>query len=177
MLQKSLNITGGGGGEPTNVYLDNIKLKTIDSFNIQEKISLIKIDIEGMEPFALRGAKNLINKNRPIIYAEANTKDDFIKMDRAFAELNYIHWDAFSDYRMHLFVPLESISKDEILRNIASKIALANTPRDWARFSPQETTKRGVDRIISKIGHTRNLNSSLIIIFSVIIIALILVKF
>jgi FkbM family methyltransferase len=45
---------------------------TIDSLGL-ERCDLIKIDIEGMEPFALRGAAKTIERFRPIISAEHTT--------------------------------------------------------------------------------------------------------
>ncbi len=46
---------------------------TLDDFfmNVNEKAGFIKIDIEGAELLALRGAVELIKKNHPIIYVEA----------------------------------------------------------------------------------------------------------
>ena len=46
-----------------------VKTFTIDSMNIPEKISFIKVDIQGSDLFALQGAKNTIMKNKmPIIF-------------------------------------------------------------------------------------------------------------
>jgi FkbM family methyltransferase len=47
-----------------------IQLQTLDSFRL--KPGLIKLDIEGCEVAALRGAKETIAKNRPVIIAEVN---------------------------------------------------------------------------------------------------------
>lgn len=46
-----------------------VKTFTIDSMNIQEKVSFMKVDIQGSDLFALQGAKNTIIKNKmPIIF-------------------------------------------------------------------------------------------------------------
>ncbi len=47
---------------------ENVKTIKLDSFD--ENVDFIKIDIEGMEDLAISGAKNLINKFRPILYIE-----------------------------------------------------------------------------------------------------------
>jgi FkbM family methyltransferase len=44
----------------------------LDDININEKIKLIKIDVEGSEYSAIKGAKNLIARDRPVIIAESN---------------------------------------------------------------------------------------------------------
>ena len=56
-----------------------VKTITIDSLNIQEPISFMKIDIEGADIFALQGAKNTILKNKmPIVFEYLqHMQDDF----------------------------------------------------------------------------------------------------
>jgi hypothetical protein len=46
-------------------------VKTLDSYNF-DKVDFIKIDVEGYEPEVLEGAKQLINRHRPIIFFEVN---------------------------------------------------------------------------------------------------------
>ena len=46
-----------------------VNCKPLDALNIKEKITAMKIDVEGMEHKVLEGAHKLINKNRPIICA------------------------------------------------------------------------------------------------------------
>ena len=46
-----------------------VQLHKLDSYNF-ENISLIKIDVQGYESKVLLGAKETINKNRPIIFIE-----------------------------------------------------------------------------------------------------------
>ena len=64
-----------------------IRTRTLDSFNLQH-CDFIKIDIEGFEVFALRGAVETIKKFRPKIFIELNdsalsrygfTKNDILK--------------------------------------------------------------------------------------------------
>jgi len=43
----------------------------IDNLQLEHRISLIKIDAEGHEPEVLRGAKDLIERDRPILIIEA----------------------------------------------------------------------------------------------------------
>jgi FkbM family methyltransferase len=44
----------------------------LDAEPIQRPVSFIKIDVEGAEPLALRGAKNILREDRPTILAELN---------------------------------------------------------------------------------------------------------
>lgn len=49
----------------------SISVKRLDDLNIEDKIVLIKIDVEGMEDSVLRGGINLIKKNLPFIMVES----------------------------------------------------------------------------------------------------------
>jgi FkbM family methyltransferase len=52
--------------------LEEIKITSVDKFSkkISDRIAFIKIDTEGFEPQVLRGAKETIKKDKPIIYIE-----------------------------------------------------------------------------------------------------------
>jgi FkbM family methyltransferase len=59
----------------------NVKINcdTLDNIvKCNDRIDFIKIDVEGMEIELLSGAKNIINKNKPLLYIEgsANTIED-----------------------------------------------------------------------------------------------------
>jgi FkbM family methyltransferase len=51
---------------------EEIRITTLDKFseNISGRVSFIKIDTEGYEPQVLKGAKELIKKDKPVIYIE-----------------------------------------------------------------------------------------------------------
>lgn len=70
-------------------YKSQIKTITIDSFN--EKIDFLKIDIEGMEDKALKGAKKTITNCRPLCFIEIfKTDSEWVK--QFFKNLNYNAW-------------------------------------------------------------------------------------
>ena len=48
---------------------------SIDNLQLDHRISLIKIDAEGHEPAVLRGAMNLLERDRPILIVEAVTSE------------------------------------------------------------------------------------------------------
>lgn len=70
-----------------------VQLKTLDKMenlltNLK-RISAIKIDVENFEYFVLEGAKNLIIKNKPIVYAELWENENREKCFDLFQQLNY----------------------------------------------------------------------------------------
>jgi FkbM family methyltransferase len=58
--------------QPVKDYKQIIPTITIDSLCLP-RVDVIKIDVEGMEPQVLKGAKGTIARNRPIITAEHTT--------------------------------------------------------------------------------------------------------
>lgn len=48
---------------------EKVKIVRLDSF-IKEKMDLIKIDTQGWEPEVIEGAKEMIKKNKPVIFLE-----------------------------------------------------------------------------------------------------------
>jgi hypothetical protein len=65
--------------------LDNM----IEITNSGKRISGIKIDVENFEFFVLDGAKQLIAKNRPVVYAELWENENREKCFELFNSLNY----------------------------------------------------------------------------------------
>lgn len=56
----------------SNSLSEEIKITTLDKFsqNISGRVSFIKIDTEGYEPQVLKGAQELIRRDKPTIYIE-----------------------------------------------------------------------------------------------------------
>lgn len=51
---------------------------TLDSFNLEHKISLVKVDAEGNELAILKGMRGLLERDHPILIIEATRPDDLI---------------------------------------------------------------------------------------------------
>ena len=51
-----------------------VEVRTLDSIALPDDLSVIKMDVEDMEPFVLRGGEATIRSTLPVIYAE--TRDD-----------------------------------------------------------------------------------------------------
>ena len=73
-----------------------VKAKPIDNLNLEP--SLIKIDVEGDEQRVLEGAKNTINKFKPVIYLERNFEPDRIPLD------DYMFWLGYKQVPENEFI-------------------------------------------------------------------------
>jgi len=90
---KIVSIDGGGSSMHATsgiIKEETIKVRTLDSFNI-DGISLIKIDVEDNELFALMGGiKTIIRSNYPHIFFECNIESENKKKLFDFLdEINY----------------------------------------------------------------------------------------
>jgi FkbM family methyltransferase len=67
---KRFSAYGSYGIDPLAITGRTVETLTIDSLQIKEPISFIKVDIQGCDLFALQGAKETIIKNKPAIIFE-----------------------------------------------------------------------------------------------------------
>jgi FkbM family methyltransferase len=86
----------------------DIQTRRLDDLNaeVAGRVSLMKIDVEGMEEQVLHGGLERIARDRPIIYAEANSDDHLARIGSLLAGCGYVasgrHWNASPTYE---FVP------------------------------------------------------------------------
>lgn len=74
-----------------NIASDEVKSIRLDGYFEQQEIAMAKLDIEGFEPFALRGATRLLERgNPPVMQIEiAGYSDRYgVTSDQCIAELN-----------------------------------------------------------------------------------------
>ncbi len=67
---KRFDSYGSYGVDPNASEGREVHTLTIDGLNIPDRISFIKVDIQGSDLFALQGARETILKNRPVIIFE-----------------------------------------------------------------------------------------------------------
>jgi FkbM family methyltransferase len=79
-----------------NVFILGTALDNI-SYNFKNKISIVKIDVEGFELNVLNGAKKLILEHRPIIIVEIYKKINFELVLRFFEEINYTKYNTITN--------------------------------------------------------------------------------
>lgn len=88
-------LVGQGGSNPIRV-----RAMTIDSLAL-DKLSFMKIDVDGHERELLRGARETVMRLRPIIYCENDRQDKMAALIAAIVEMGYrLYW-----HRPPLFNP------------------------------------------------------------------------
>ena len=73
----------------------NIQSKKLDSFNFSNKISFIKIDVEGHEKEVIKGSENTIRTNKPILLVEIEEKYTQQKITHTINYINSLGYSSF----------------------------------------------------------------------------------
>lgn len=71
------------------ITLDSVIGDIRQKHHIEGNVSLIKVDVEGMELAVLRGAKNTIETHKPHLFVEAATHEEFKELDNFLGNLGY----------------------------------------------------------------------------------------
>lgn len=72
--------------------VDKVSVHALDDLDIEEQwgsISLIKADIEGMEPLMLNGALHTLKRCEPALYLETKTDEDIAVVEKIIGPLGY----------------------------------------------------------------------------------------
>ena len=78
-------------GDPRPKY--RVAVVRLDDFYDQPRLDLIKIDVEGMEADVLRGAGGLIQRHKPVIYAENDRPEKSPELVRLIRSHGYrLYW-------------------------------------------------------------------------------------
>lgn len=98
-----------------------IKVISLDSLNLADKVRAIKIDVEGMEEAVLKGAQALIARDLPYLFVEAQTEADFEALHNIVVELGYVYWDTFNATPTHWFIHKDEVGEDTLIEHYFEK--------------------------------------------------------
>jgi FkbM family methyltransferase len=105
--------------------IEIVEIRPLDSFSF-DRIDLIKIDAEGMEPEVIGGAQQTIARHRPIIFAECNDLEHGAEMLRALAALDYATFGAVEP----AYNPSNFRGNPHNIFGEADEVALLAVPRE-----------------------------------------------
>lgn len=120
----SLEVSFKGGDDASSLTTLSVETKPLDQLDINEQITVIKVDIEGHEHAFLLGAAETITRHRPVIFIELLPGARFSLFQEFFKARDYLHFRMrpnliiFDDavcFDMnswnHAFIPREQLSK------------------------------------------------------------------
>jgi FkbM family methyltransferase len=73
----------------------------LETLNLNQKITMIKIDVEGHEPFVVAGLRKTISTHQPIICWEAFSKDEAEKTKSLLMEMGYSNFYHLTTKKYH----------------------------------------------------------------------------
>ncbi|MEU1161323.1 FkbM family methyltransferase [Streptomyces sp. NPDC090075] len=86
------------GGAAPDAQQKRIQLLTLDEVFAETKLDLVKIDVEGHEMSVLRGARQVLKRDRPTLVMEALVDASLDELIAEFEPLGYdVHWIAEHD--------------------------------------------------------------------------------
>ena len=94
-------IVGNSSNKNSNIL--ERRCLAIDEFSIKEKVNFIKIDVEGNELSVVKGAKNLILRDKPIILLELSKHNSEKDICDYLNNIGYLSKKEFLDSRNILF--------------------------------------------------------------------------
>ncbi|WP_207882637.1 FkbM family methyltransferase [Pseudomonas sp. 30_B] len=121
----------------------DIEIVALDELHFDHAVKLLKIDVEGMEMSVLRGAEQLLHRDRPLIYVECLSKDEFLAVADWLQARGYSYLETFNASPTHLFLPSEQVAGGQRLARSRRKKVLdayrAAEQRQAARRSSEKT--------------------------------------
>ena len=112
------------GAQSIELGTGDIQVVPLDSLEFEQPVRLLKIDVEGMELAVLQGGETLLRKDRPMLYVECQTANDFRCVANWLDTLNYGYWDTFNATPTHLFLPNEKVDLESRITQLQSKAVL-----------------------------------------------------
>lgn len=97
--------------ESSNKSSDEIELVSLDDRSWDEPVSMIKIDVEGMELDVLKGAISLLERDKPLLYVEARDAVEFEDLYGFISKIGYICYETYNATPTHCFIHEEKIEK------------------------------------------------------------------
>lgn len=114
----SINVSVPGNLGATSFKVDeqgSVPAATADSFAFGRKVTLIKIDAEGMDALVVAGAKRLIKDDRPIIVAEAADSSAFDHVAGELKSGGYVAVGCFNATDTYVFAPSKTASERTLI--------------------------------------------------------------
>lgn len=132
--------TGAVAADPAG----DIEIVPIDDIAVDGKVALIKIDIEGTDIEALKGATRLLARDHPAIVIEAKTAAEYAAVAGLLDPLGYVAAGSFNYSPTHFFVrPPARAGKGKLVPQLSHRLAL--------HYIDSMSRQSGVDQQLGRV--------------------------
>lgn len=111
------------GGQSLALGEGEIQVFALDGLEFTSPVRALKIDVEGMELDVLEGGRQLIERDRPLLYVECATEVQYRPIAKLLEQWNYTYWETFNATPTHLFIPVECITAEQQFQHLQAKVA------------------------------------------------------
>ena len=101
-----------------------IEVVALDDLAFGQDVTVIKVDVEGMELAVLKGAAALLARDTPSLYVECMSEGDFRAVLRYLEPLGYLHWDTFNPTATHLFMHASRLNPQQQVHHYSVRQAI-----------------------------------------------------
>jgi FkbM family methyltransferase len=119
-----------------------VRMERLDDVGVPPGVALVKIDVEGMELKVLRGASELIDRDRPVLYVEARGRTEFEQVNEWLGEHDYVYWRTYNHTATNVYVPVERVASPQWLERMHDAAMAEYTRRDV-----EQSTKDRLSRL------------------------------
>ncbi|MFC8731653.1 FkbM family methyltransferase [Luteimicrobium sp. NPDC057192] len=110
--------------------LDEFPVSTLDSELGSTEVSVLKVDVEGMELAVIQGGRETLRRCRPLLYVEAQSPEALAALVPELVPLGYAFVRSFNATPTHLFVPVERLTAADLRDAAAAGAASAYRSAD-----------------------------------------------
>lgn len=96
---------GNSGATRIELGDGDIEVSTLDSEAIPGRVRVLKVDVEGMELQVLRGGRNLIEQDRPVVTCEISNAQDLSELTAWAADMGYTFAGKYNSTPTYLLLP------------------------------------------------------------------------
>ncbi len=125
---------GNLGGTRVVMGAGEVSVAELDAFALAN-VGLIKVDVEGMELEVLRGARQTVLRDRPLLCIETLDHEMLAAVLAEVTPLGYVDWATYNASPTQLFVPEERIppedvpawAADQAIKRLDARVAAEST--------------------------------------------------
>lgn len=103
--------------DPSFDKSNTLEVIPLDSMIFDQPVKAIKIDVEGMELDVLKGAKNLIEKDKPSLFIESHNTEQFILIHSFLEKWGYVYWRTFNATPTNWFIPADIAAQSDLQKH------------------------------------------------------------
>ena len=123
-------------------------------------VRVLKVDVEGMESSVIRGARSLLERDRPVVACECLNKTEFESMDAQMRALGYVGCNVFNASPTYIFLPVQELSSRPELQALIAASLLTVREDSRTALRQARSAVRSADESAKSVAELRKLQQA-----------------